>query len=272
MSYARNMRQYRLNQFANPDAVNVLLEGDSWADIPLFTSNLGWALHQAMGKQVNLVNISRSGDLIANIASGAQFRRLKKYLKTRTWKFDILLLSGGGNDILVKQVNGQANLSRMLQRANTENPRDYIKAPMWKAILDEIAQAYITILDMVSRVNPNIRVVVHSYDYIYPRNKATSVLLCNIAGPWVAPQMADFHIRDQGLQRQIVAQLLLDFKDMLQRLATAYTNLRVVDTQGTLPEHQRWSQDVPMWNDEIHPDADGFNLIARRLMNEITPN
>ena len=38
-------------------------------------------------------------------------------------------------------------------------------------------------------------------------------------------------------------------------------NFYVVDTQKTLKEHPNWGNSVAEWDDEIHPDDDGFKRI-----------
>ena len=270
MSYARTLPAYTTHQWQNPKGYNILLEGDSWADIPVFTSNLGWSLALALKDKINLCNISHSGDLMDELIQGPQWRRLKKAIGNRNYKFDLLIISAGGNDILLKKVDGQTNIERLLKTANGDDPNAYINHTVCNEIMQLLVDQYRIVLDYCQSANPELKVATHCYDFIYPRNKATLAVLVKVAGPWIQPAMQAKKIHSAALQRNIMKVLLGRFKTMLQGLEQAYANFTLIDTQGALPELAEWQEDIDNWHDEIHPNHDGFkHIIEQRFKDKI---
>lgn len=254
-----------------PSLPRILIEGDSWADHPL-VSNLGWSLHQYLKNQAHFLNISSSGDLIYDMARGKQFRKLKAYLKSSVFNFDLLFLSGGGNDILVNE-NDKYKLSAFLQTSSGNDPQSYIKEDVWNRSLGRVEQSYTRILEMASEVSPTLKIVTHSYDYIYPRNISGDIIVIpDVLGPWVWPVMRRKGITEQELQRKIIAYLLDQMKLMLDSLAGKYSQLTIVDTLGTLPTYENWGVNVPHWEDEIHPDSKGFAKLVNDKIGPVIKN
>lgn len=261
--YTRDPHQFRLAVWQNPDYPAVLVEGDSWADHPL-VPNLSWNLHQYLGHKVNILNISQSGDLVFNMAHGKQFNTLKAYLASSHFDFDLLLLSGGGNDILVND-QPEFKLERILKPSQQSDPRFFIDEGAWKASLDRVELSYVRILDAAKDANPHLKIHGHCYDYIYPRDKGADIIVIPDAlGPWVYPVMQHIQVTDQQLQRNIIKCLLDDFAAMLGSLKARYPQFDFSNTLGILPDHSNWDLNLPNWDDEIHPNGKGF----AKLVNE----
>jgi hypothetical protein len=269
MSYARSPQKFRLAVYKEPNLPRILIEGDSWTDHPL-VSNLSWSLHLYLNNKAHILNISCSGDLIYNMSTGKQFKKLQAYLKSNALNFDLLFLSGGGNDILVND-NPKYKLSAIIKNGTGADPANYIKESSWKIAIERVENSYRRILDMTTKISPTLNIVAHTYDYIYPRNKGADVIVIpDVLGPWVWPVMNRKGIKDQSIQRDIIKLLLDRLKDMLTKLASEYSQLTVVNTLGTLPENPAWGINVPCWDDEIHPDSKGFaKLIQDRIGPEI---
>lgn len=262
MTYTRDVRKFRLAVWNEPTLPRILIEGDSWADHPL-VSNLSWSLHLFLEGQAHILNISESGDLVYNMARGKQFKKLKSYLKSKVLNFDLLFLSGGGNDILVNN-NPDFKLGAIVISGSGDNPENYINESIWSRSLKRIEESYRKLLDTTSELSPTLKVVTHSYDYIYPRdNGADIIVIPDALGPWVWPVMKRKGIESQQLQREITSLMLERFKNLMQSLVADYPQLTLVDTQGTLPEYNAWGVNIQDWDDEIHPDSKGFGKLVR---------
>lgn len=269
MSYARSVQKYSMNIWQEPGLPRILIEGDSWAEHPL-VANLSWSLHLRLRNLVHILNISESGDLIFNMAHGKQFKKLRAFLESSRFDFDMLLLSGGGNDILVND-QPEFQLSNILKAGKGKAPESYIKADTWKLSLERIVESYRIILDMAKEVNPNLLIHAHNYDYIYPRNRGADVIVIpDVLGPWVFPVMQDLKITDQEIQKRITDYMLEQFNQALASLAEEYAQFDYSHTLGTLPSHTSWGLNLPNWDDEIHPNSKGFaRLVEAKLAPDI---
>ena len=263
--YTRDRYKLLLNVNQFPHYPRILIEGDSWTDHP-FVANIAWVLHLYLGRRVHILNISCIGDLIANIGNKdeRQFKLLEDVLGRRAYDFDLLFLSGGGNDLLA---NSDVNLklNKVLKEGTGDDPENYMDLPKLEQILTSIKDAYTAILDMASDVNSDMPALAHNYDFIYPRNAGVDIIIDNIKGPWIYPEMCKKHITDQTIQKSITDYMLHAFNPVLNELKQAHSNFDFVDTQNTLPKHSGpWTDDIRYWDDEIHPNSKGFNMLVEK--------
>jgi hypothetical protein len=110
-----------------------------------------------------------------------------------------------------------------------------------------------------------VPIFIHSYDYVYPGNFDDSDERDPFYADkeqWIGGPMAAIGITDKGLQRQIAKCLLDQFRKLLKSLADADPRIHLVETLGTLT-------DVSQWNDEIHPNNEGYALIAQKFWAKI---
>jgi hypothetical protein len=86
---------------ANPSLLRVLTEGDSWFAFPLPSrpNAIDRCINRAANKAAWL-RLEGNGDEASEILSGKQLRRLRDLLANDTYRFDALLFSAGGNDIV----------------------------------------------------------------------------------------------------------------------------------------------------------------------------
>ena len=96
---ARNLDQETLEERPTSAPLNLLAEGDSWFDYPLFRDTIGWI--KAAGKPVpEILSLAHHGDAAVDMLGVAQRQRIIENLRDRrNGAFDALLFSGGGNDI-----------------------------------------------------------------------------------------------------------------------------------------------------------------------------
>lgn len=258
---------YKLTQtFAHRQ--QILVEGDSWVGHPLpRASNLCVKLDSYLQGRCNLFSIGEIGHLAADMMAGPSLRFFQDVLKAKQFNFSLIFFSGGGNDILANG-NGDLALNKLLLGPN-ESPAACIDRLIWQDLLASVLNAYQILLKTTSELQPACPVVTHTYDYIYPRNKGTDILFDNMFGPWVYPDMIKKGITNSQLQRDIIKFLLDDFASELKKLAVEYSHFHVVDTLGTLPTLASWDLEIPYWDDEIHPDKHGFELLIKQKIGPV---
>jgi hypothetical protein len=274
--YARSLQEFNPIIFANPKLPRILIEGDSWADIPIpNTSNLSWQLYLYLKRAVCMLNISKSGDLLDNIVQlnhcdNPKQNELISLVANSRLDFDILVFSAGGNDVLANS-DGSYAMEYLIQapavvNANT-TPQDYLTARFYQ-LLEKMKDQYFDLLSCVLEKSSKIKIVLHTYDFISPRNKAFKVFGLK-KGPWVWPTVSQI-TSDQQLQRAICTAMLDKYRELVLSLSRINpARIFVVDTQGTIPlPNTPWSDDIQFWNDEIHPTSMGFKMLVE---NKIGP-
>lgn len=258
---------YKLTQ-THAHRKQILVEGDSWIGHPLpRASNLCVRLDTFLQGRCNLFSIGEVGHLATEMMSGSSLRFFADVIKAKQFNFSLIFFSGGGNDILANSDSTLA-LDKLLLGPNA-SPAACIDKTIWTLLLGGVLDAYHTLLKTASELAPKCPVVTHTYDYIYPRNKGTDILFNNVIGPWVYPEMVTKGITSPQLQRDIIKFLLADFANKLQQLTQQHANFHVVDTLGTLPTVANWGLNIPYWDDEIHPDKHGFDLLVKQKIGPV---
>jgi hypothetical protein len=249
----KTFREYRSHvaQVEKQDAAplkRVFAEGDSWFNYPL-------------GSDV----IDQLQDLIhtpiANFAwPGAETRQLlalkeRKEIEKRFRdgpekgkKWDVLLFSGGGDDI----VGDQMVLFLTPGTYDPQYPAAVLNA-RFDEILDLVMGAYRDLIALRDSLSPQTLIVTHVYDYAWATNKG----VCWV-GPWLRPSLDYAHV-PQGVDQHKVMTAMLDrFDTELQKVKAATTNFLIVPTHDTLKKENEWAN-------ELHPKDPGFGLIAHKF-------
>jgi len=187
----RRHRRYRLQGFRArflqdmhdfPDAPNILCEGDSWFGYP----RKDLLDHIAELGRFNLLRTEKSGDeLLKDMMRGDQRERLERNLNQ--FNFDLVLFSGGGNDIL--GVNLKDFLLKKADRnGNSDAPEDYL-APAFNQHVQQMDAAYREIHALAQAGRTPCALMVHGYDQVYPGDKGFEFFGFTITGPWIKPTM-----------------------------------------------------------------------------------
>ena len=255
---------------------HVLAEGDSWFTIAAIpSSRLLYEFLLALWTQI--FNLAYPGDKIRPIANLVDNEAFSDTLRKPgfCWRWDAILLSGGGNDL----IEAAPQLIRREPRAgsNPKLPASYVEQEKLEELLQHIRAAFRTIVQL--RDDPNspsagCPIVVHTYDYPTPRNEPARFLnAVPLAGPWLYPVLAATAL-DLPMQQAIVGLLIDSMAEALLALdstegaaaGTGLPNFHVVDTRHTLimanPMDVGVSHD---WLNEIHPSHDGYRKIAARI-------
>lgn len=262
------------------ERARVLADGDSWFDLPL-KSDIIRELRAPLPQRplLDITNLARHGNtlqyLLGAPTRGGFYRALSEE------HYDLLLFSGGGNDLL-----SDFSLRPILRRKTPgTSPEALLDMTSLRRRLDQLGRLYERLLACVAQAsrNPSIKVIAHTYDFMWPRNapydvptwvveamrktygiyipasySAPGQASVAVRGPWIDPILRERGIHDAAEKHEITRLVLTAFGTTLQGIAASSAGrLVVVDTQGTLgPDH---------WSDEIHPSASGARLLADKI-------
>jgi len=246
-----SINKFRKQVKKYPDVKRVLTEGDSWFHLPIGTNIVD---HIEDLTKYNILRTESSGDEILQIMSGKQKVRIRKYLSE--YKFDALLFSAGGNDIVgadmeeLLRVPAGSKDDYFLIKERVENRMKIIKC---------IYKELIAIRDDLS---PYTTIVVDCYDYIVPSGVPTRLFnYIRVAGPWIKPMLEAHNCTDPDVQKLIVKNLIDDFAELLKELEEENDRFVFLDTRGIVKEDE--------WQDEIHPNEKANERIARMFIEEV---
>ncbi|MFC6463342.1 caspase family protein [Paracoccus aerius] len=214
----------------------VVAEGDSWWQYPfLLRDTIDW-----LSDSCAIFCVSAAGDLLEDMA------RKREYLDAvAETGAGILLLSGGGNDLVAG-----GSLQDYLEDYDVDlKPTDYLK-PSFPDLLDRAFGYYERIFTEVRNAFPHVHIICHGYDYPIPA-----------AGKWLGKPMAKRNILNPKLQRQIAVHMVDIFNIGLRRVVRRVPGVTYLDLRGTVADHQ--------WHDELHPSNEGYRLVAKKFAREI---
>ncbi|MET0086418.1 MAG: SGNH/GDSL hydrolase family protein [Sedimenticola sp.] len=239
--------------------VRILAEGDSWFAYPRRFFAFGEASNivQVLGKKKRYViyTTASSGDEAVTMMSGDQKFAFTKRLKHT--EFDVILFSGGGNDIV-----GKFDFDFFLrERSSAQAATGCIDMERLENKLSQIRSVYIELLERVEQYskNPAVKVVTHAYDYVVPEDKGFELFdLFPIGESWLYPFLKNKGFDDGDEQREVVRFMLGRFRDEILALEADYPDrLFVANTQGLLEDKH--------WRNEIHPTPAGFRIISKAI-------
>ena len=235
----------------------IISEGDSWFAHPLRTNTINHI--QKMGR-FNLLRLETSGHEIVEIMSGKQKRKLRDLLDC--YPVDLLLFSGGGNDIV-----GEDFLPLIKDRRTVSTWEDAIHKTNFNLRLQQIKNAYKELINIRNANRPSCTIMTHGYDYPIPSDVGARFAGIKITGPWMKPYMVQQHITLKSEQKKIAKWLIQKFNEMLIDLEGRTQNFIYVKTPETLTVNE--------WGDEIHPTNAGFKKIANKFkpkLKQLFPN
>lgn len=244
---------------SHPSAKKVLAEGDSWFAYPREFILAGPAANivDQLAKRKDLViySTSSNGDEVVTMLSGKEKFSLLKRLKYS--KFDYLLFSGGGNDIV-----GRYDFDFLIRPwSQGATWQDCIDEERLAIKLEQLRGAYKSLCELVAEFSANkeIKIVTHTYDLAIPSEEGFELFdIVPMGKSWMYPYLKEKNILDANDRKEIVKYIMIQFKEMLLGIENKYGSiLKVVNTQGTLTESE--------WRNEIHPTSAGFKKIADKI-------
>jgi hypothetical protein len=237
-------------------ALRILAEGDSWFDFPFGGEPFrkGDVIERLRGLiPYPILNLAVRGDEVRSMLGVKQRRRLREQLDNTERDFNVLLFSGGGNDIV-------GETFRLWLRDRSSVGGDATRAindAAFGSMLQVVRAAYedlIALRDEVVRRTPGreLTIFLHGYDWAIPTGEG----VCGF-GPWLKPSLTDRGWSNRAEAVVIVKDALIRFADCLADVAARNAGVVLVSTQGTLGPDD--------WNDELHPNSKGFPKIARKF-------
>ena len=248
----------------------ILTEGDSWFSTPLAVNLLDHLVHASvqeekqgkvwLGEGGSFFRTEKSGDTAVNMFADENVEKLGKWFKS--FDFDLVLLSAGGNDFV----------GDFLHELFLDKPIMSVEAAV-KLVVDsgrfqDVFDAYSLFILHFMKINPTIPFIAHSYDYPVRLGRASELTLSNIGlialfkkeiGDWISKNIKQSLIDESA--RLNFARLLIDnfVKLVLEPLSQKFPkNFSYVDLRGTLPSKDYWS-------DEMHPTGAGFLQLAEKF-------
>ena len=226
----------------------VIADGDSWFDYPEILLAGGAVIHHLQDiSGVKILNTAHHGDSVEQMLGVEKRQRIEALLKKPG--FDILLFSGGGNDIAGDQ------FCLWLKPNTGGGAASAVDAGRLRDILDVVEDGYRDLIDIRDHCAPDCWIVTHAYDFPKPGDKG----VCGL-GPWLKPSLDYRGWKKAADQFAIAKAVLSAMNDRLVALEAeqkvAGKNFLHVRTQETLNPRTDWAN-------EIHPNAAGFTKIAQ---------
>jgi len=239
-----------------PAPLQILAEGDSWFDYPAHAKG-GIIPRLSARLGVPILSLAKAGDEVRYMLGVEERKELRKHLINggpggTPW--DVLLFSGGGNDIVD---NPMALWVR--DHEPGKSPQQLIHQPRFDAALALVRAGYEDLIALRDAHSPTTRLVFHTYDFALPSGKGVCFF-----GPWLRPtfKLRSFpNFRPASDAALVVRAMLEQFAAMLRSLAGAH--ITIIDGQGTLPNAKA------SWHNELHPSAQGFDDFAARFHAEL---
>ena len=260
-----------------PPQRRILAVGDSWFSLflnkPSFAlgSNLLW--HVDTPQAAVIFNLALTGNRLSDMVAPPQLSTYKDMLEERHgYIYDCILFSGGGNDVLARM--GDVLVSPQLPGYGLVDCIDEAALDTLLRELQNDLLRWIALRD-ASRANKHTPIVIHTYDYITPRNLPYEFFVIT-SGPWAYKALHTAGILDHAVQKQITDYLLERWALLLADLQAAgadglvIPNFHIAPTLGTLaPASHGWLHPRDDWHDEIHPTPQGFEKLTQQHLNPL---
>lgn len=215
-----------------------LAEGDSWFSVGGATTNLLMALDDS---NTLIVSCARPGDTMRNMADMGNRAFLDLLRPNFGVKWDGVLLSAGGNDLL-------GDVGLLIEGGNLSHEG-------LRIALDGVALGYRRIVGAV-RDHHACRIHAHTYDYPVSDPWGGRGRL----GPWIGNRLLA-----AGVAPRRHDAIITDIVDALADTIDGIADLTVHDTRGLLTPRpwRRWGWQA-CWRNEMHPTRAGYAQLAAR--------
>lgn len=288
--FARNLDDYK-NKFYGPGGVlnpsdpalkadwHVLAEGDSWFNFNEIRLQENLLMELEFEKSTVICNLALSGDNVAQminpkIPGAFNKSRAKSYKSALEFKqWDMILLSACGNDLIDSFVGGyDVGKDRKVKLIKAcENPRDFkdfLNMDDLEIAIKSITESFAYMIKLIRETgkgkNKKTKIIAHTYDYFTLRDapKGDKSRRQKALEKHKAPKT--YWKQISGLINDRMAGFLLSFNDPLN-----YPNVFVINTMDTLtPADQDEPGNTRHWRNEIHPNAEGYRLLAKQRINQ----
>ncbi|MEI8030787.1 MAG: hypothetical protein WCH35_13500 [Comamonadaceae bacterium] len=270
--------QYDLGRFDK----KCLAQGDSWFSIghlpPWSTTNL--LQQMVLSKSVVAVNCARPGIELSHMTDGTNQQEFLRLLRgPLAYRWDGILLSGGGNDIIDAALSPATNSADQRLFLNTKEWPTAIAAGSegsafiselgWQSFRSHMNDVFDQFVEERDRgINNGVPLFFHTYDFLTPRNAPAGPGF----GPWLYKALNDVYGISPLYWQAVADELLGRLRTLLQGIVNNRPgkNLHLIDSLGTLAAARPRTQGVDGdWENEIHPTPHGYSLLARKWRAEL---
>ncbi len=228
--------------------LQIFAEGNSWFEypVPFFGGGIIPRLEDRLG--VPILNLAKAGDEVRYMLGVEERTLLSKLLSSGCptgGPWDVLLFSGGGNDIVD---NPMALWVKDWNPAVP--PAHHIHQSRFDSALALVRAGYEDLIALRDNLSPGTHLVFQGYDFPIPDGRG----ICHL-GPWLKPTFDLRKFPTRAVAQEVVQAMLRQFAAMLTSLA-AGPNVTFINGQGTLVPQTR------SWHNELHPMRAGFEKFA----------
>jgi hypothetical protein len=235
--------------------LRILAEGDSWFDYPLpwrRGDGVIYQLQHLLGYSID--NMAHWGEELRRMLGLEQRKEIVRRLRGGI-RYDAMLFSGGGNDLVGDQL-----VTWLKDRGPVQPPDQMFEDDALNAGIGLLEAEYKELIGIRDQYSPGTIIFVNCYDF----PKATGQGVCTL-GPWLKPSL-DYAYKQTGVSHPNIVQEFLVTKALLQKFSKMIRDLAdnsactfvAVETQGTLDPDTEWQN-------EIHPPTEGFVKIAQKF-------
>lgn len=247
------LRRFLTRIREKPRVKRILMEGDSWFSFPgIKGGNLAGRIASRYRRSAASLSIAAPGDIAGRMLNELSLDTLATLLGR--YRFDVLLFSGGGNDLIGEHFDDYLKRSDEAQPGPlpAHAPQvvvDHLRVDALAGTLTHFGERLRALCRHRDESRPDCPVFVHTYDYAFPDGRPTVIGPIR-RGPWLQPSLDRAGVPERD--RQVLVRWMVDaFADMLVDVAANEPGFHVIDSRGLLPV-QAW------WIDELHPSGPGF--------------
>ncbi len=254
---------------------HVLAEGDSWFSFNSKNLNSNLLSVLEFKKSTAICNLSFPGDNVdqmmndskKGLFNSGRVKTFKKAVKYRKW--DLFLLSAGGNDLIDAfdggyYISDKTKVKIIKSDKKGNDYLDYIDTLALEQALAHIKKCYQAMIDIFrsSKENKDTKIISHTYDYFTIRN------IKDKKDKSKRQKALEDHAIPRIYWKQIVTHMNQALSDALFSFHDPAKNIYIVRTLDTLtPADEQEIGNTRHWRNEIHPNNDGYTKLAHDRIN-----
>ncbi|MDB5239778.1 MAG: hypothetical protein JWP57_403, partial [Spirosoma sp.] len=244
-------RRYTQNLIRYPDRVRIVAKGDSWFQYPFLLRDIV----DYLSGVYTVFSVAASGVTLDDYLKDSSYLEAIAQVKPAYF-----LLSVGSSDMLGESFH---NYIRDTPDTDQSGPQRYLSDQFGTKLAD-IGKQFGRIFRLVQQGYPQVRVLVHGYDYIVPAHDETT--FTGKAGR-LGKILLNKGIRDQA-EREAVAHYVIDsLNKQLREVVNAYSTVTYLDLRGTI---RGTGRPADYWYDELHPNDKGFLCLSSKFVELIS--
>lgn len=250
-TYGKTVRrrdfERRLKKY--PNRILMVSEGDSWFQHPTIMEII-----DHLSLFYNIYSRDAAGDEMRGYIMTGEFINALDDMSQRMGadKVKFFLISGGGNDVLGDQFAGFLNpFAEVSDCEEGQDCRRFLNQKFFEE-MDSVMGLYEMVFGRVANEFPQVKIITHGYDYPIPKGPEEKGMA------WLGKSMTEQGILRPNDRQGIINYLIDYFNERLMALVQKHPNVHHLDLRNTVHPYQ--------WNDEIHPNGEGYQNIAMKYV------